>query len=34
MKLIFKRCDWGETENPLYRDYHDKELGALGYDDR
>lgn len=28
------RCDWGESENPLYRDYHDKEWGAPVHDER
>jgi DNA-3-methyladenine glycosylase I len=28
------RCDWGESENPLYRDYHDKEWGVPVHDEQ
>ncbi|MHA1186760.1 MAG: DNA-3-methyladenine glycosylase I, partial [Candidatus Heimdallarchaeota archaeon] len=31
---MVKRCDWGESENPLYRDYHDKEWGVPVHDER
>jgi DNA-3-methyladenine glycosylase I len=32
--MKIRRCDWGESENPLYRDYHDKEWGVPVHDDR
>lgn len=31
---MVKRCDWGESENPLYRDYHDNEWGVPVHDER
>lgn len=31
---MVKRCDWGESENPLYMDYHDKEWGVPVHDER
>lgn len=31
---MVKRCDWGESENPLYRDYHDDEWCVPSHDDR
>ncbi|NHJ48683.1 MAG: DNA-3-methyladenine glycosylase I [Asgard group archaeon] len=34
MILLVKRCDWGESENPLYKDYHDKEWGVPVHDER
>ncbi|NHJ40833.1 MAG: DNA-3-methyladenine glycosylase I [Asgard group archaeon] len=34
MKHMVKRCDWGESENPLYRDYHDNEWGVPVHDER
>jgi DNA-3-methyladenine glycosylase I len=29
-----KRCPWGDSQDPLYRDYHDKEWGSPVHDDR
>jgi len=29
-----KRCDWASLQDPLYRDYHDKEWGVPVHDDR
>lgn len=29
-----KRCPWSSLEEPLYRDYHDKEWGVPVHDDR
>jgi DNA-3-methyladenine glycosylase I len=29
-----KRCGWSSLDNPLYRDYHDKEWGVPVHDDR
>lgn len=31
---MVKRCDWGESPNPLYMDYHDKEWCVPSHDDR
>jgi DNA-3-methyladenine glycosylase I len=28
-----KRCDWSSLQDPLYRDYHDKEWGVPVHDD-
>ena len=29
-----RRCGWGSLDEPLYRDYHDKEWGVPVHDDR
>ncbi len=29
-----RRCPWGDSDDPLYRDYHDKEWGVPVHDDR
>ncbi len=29
-----RRCDWAPPDNPLYREYHDKEWGVPVHDDR
>ena len=31
---VIKRCDWASLNDPLYRDYHDKEWGVPVHDDR
>lgn len=28
-----KRCPWGDSDDPLYRDYHDREWGVPVHDD-
>ncbi len=28
------RCDWGSLDDPLYRDYHDREWGVPVHDDK
>ncbi|MEW5747928.1 MAG: DNA-3-methyladenine glycosylase I [Candidatus Thermoplasmatota archaeon] len=32
--MVKKRCPWAESDDPLYRDYHDKEWGVPLHDDR
>lgn len=29
-----KRCSWGDTDDRLYRDYHDQEWGKLNLDEK
>lgn len=29
-----RRCPWAESDDPLYRDYHDREWGVPVHDDR
>ena len=29
-----KRCPWGDSDDPQYRDYHDREWGVPVHDDR
>lgn len=31
---MVKRCNWGETENEKYREYHDHEWGKLNLDEK
>jgi len=31
---VLKRCDWASLNDPLYRDYHDKEWGVPVHDDK
>jgi len=33
-EMAKKRCSWAGSDDPLYRDYHDKEWGTPVHDDR